>query len=162
MAQTLRIKDEDVDAPHGLSLNIDSFDYDDGFDNDDVVGGTPPPEERRNELKKEIKQEADINNPFLVRDDDMSLEETNILTNTIKKEKASVVKQPENDTRLNWMAVDNNLNQALIVPKVETEATMDLQDTNIKEEDGTVRMYWIDACEVRGVVYIFGKVPLNA
>ncbi|KAF9357147.1 DNA-directed DNA polymerase alpha catalytic subunit pol1 [Mortierella sp. NVP85] len=161
MAQTLRIKDEDVDAPRDLSLNIDSFDYDDGFD-DDVVGGTPPPEERRNELKKEIKQETDISNPFLVRDDDMSVEETNILNNTIKKEKASVVKQPENDTRLNWMAVDNSLNQALMTPKVESEATMDLQDTNIKEEDGTVRMYWIDACEVRGVVYIFGKVLQKA
>jgi hypothetical protein len=34
------------------------------------------------------------------------------------------------------------------------------QDTSILESDGSLRMYWFDAYEKNGMVYIFGKVSV--
>ncbi|KAI8347087.1 DNA polymerase family B-domain-containing protein [Mortierella sp. GBAus27b] len=56
------------------------------------------------------------------------------------------------------MSIDNDVNQVSIEPKIEIGTTINLTEADVKEENGTLRMYWIDACEVRGVVYIFGKV----
>ncbi|KAI9235463.1 MAG: DNA polymerase family B-domain-containing protein [Podila humilis] len=55
------------------------------------------------------------------------------------------------------MTVDSNLNSAAFDTK-EPEVVVDVQGSTILEENGNLRMYWIDACEVRGVVYLFGKV----
>ncbi|KAG0300532.1 DNA-directed DNA polymerase alpha catalytic subunit pol1 [Dissophora globulifera] len=163
----LKIKDEEEDIPRGLTATTttDSNDFDDEFDDYDIVSSSPPPQL---DLKQEIKQEPDFN-PFLVGDDSGSLAVKNItvkdskapmrfINDTSKKEKATVVKQPESDNRQNWMTVDNNLNQPFAEAKVEVDTLLEVQETNIKEEDGTLKMYWIDACEVRGVVYMFGKV----
>ncbi|KAF9984327.1 DNA-directed DNA polymerase alpha catalytic subunit pol1 [Modicella reniformis] len=127
------------------------------YDDFDIVENTPPPETGEEHESGEVIKESNVN-PFLVTDDYESSEVKTNMNGTITKEKATVVKQSEDDSRLNWMVVDNNLNQTFMDPKAEAETTMDAQEVNIKEEDGTLRMYWIDACEVRGVVYIFGKV----
>ncbi|KAI7829018.1 DNA polymerase family B-domain-containing protein [Gamsiella multidivaricata] len=60
------------------------------------------------------------------------------------------------------MTVDDSLNQVHAETKVETDSATDIQEASIKEEDGTLRMYWIDACEVRGIIYLFGKVLQRA
>ncbi|ORZ15507.1 DNA polymerase family B-domain-containing protein [Lobosporangium transversale] len=86
----------------------------------------------------------------------------NNINNTNVKEKATVVKQSESDNRQDWMTVNDTLNQ-YTEPKAEAnDNAADIQETNLKEEDGTLRMYWIDACEVKGVVYLFGKVLQKA
>ncbi|KAF9175853.1 DNA polymerase alpha catalytic subunit [Mortierella sp. AD011] len=175
----LKIKDEEHDEiPRNLSSQLgshnhdnDAFEdaFDDAFDDYGIVEETPQPElELKAEIKKEIKQEPDIN-PFVVDDDYSPLEVKNIavrdskvpvklFNDTSKKEKATVIKKSENENRLDWMSVESNLNQSYTETKVEDGGAIDIQEVNIKEEDGTLKMYWIDACEVRGVVYIFGKV----
>jgi DNA polymerase alpha subunit A len=60
------------------------------------------------------------------------------------------------------MNVESDLNRTFAEPKAEVDTTMDLQDASAKGEDGTLRMYWIDACEVRGTIYIFGKVTFES
>ena len=158
----LRIKDEEFDeAPRNLASRIDALDdHDDDFDSFDnfEVEFTPPPQITPR-IKQEIKQEPGFN-PFHVQEDysPLQVEPTPMKTNV--KEKATVVKQPERDNGLNWMTVDNDLNQTYAPTKAETDGLVDLKESALKEEDGTLRMYWIDACEVRGVVYLFGKVSL--
>ncbi|KAF9116488.1 DNA polymerase alpha catalytic subunit [Mortierella sp. AM989] len=170
---SLRIKDEELDEPpRNLHSRLEeSFDHDDGgFDNDfGVVEETPQPElESRTEIKQEIRQETDYN-PFKVNDDyspltvkDANVKESRepmkLVNDAIKKEKATVVKESESDSRQDWMSVESNLNQSYAEPKVENNGATDILEPSIKEEDGTLRMYWIDACEVHGIVYIFGKV----
>ncbi|KAF9209565.1 DNA-directed DNA polymerase alpha catalytic subunit pol1 [Haplosporangium sp. Z 27] len=170
---SLKIKDEEFDEPpRNLSSRLESLNQDnDTFDNvsdydfDDygIVEETPQPE-----IKKEIKQENDFN-PFQVNDDYSPLEVKNIIVKDSKvpmklvnesgkKEMATVVKKSENDSRQDWMSVESNLNQSYTDVKTEEGGVADIQEANIKEEDGTLRMYWIDACDIRGVVYIFGKV----
>ncbi|KAG0199110.1 DNA-directed DNA polymerase alpha catalytic subunit pol1 [Mortierella sp. GBA30] len=164
----LKIKDEEFDeAPSNLASRIDDFDdYHDDFDSFDV-DDAPAPIIAPKDIKREIKQEPDYN-PFQVQDDHVSLEvkpiiirdtkaPMKIVNDSSKKEKATVVKQSETDNRQNWMTVNNNLNQ-FATTKTESESFSDVQESSLKEEDGTLRMYWIDACEVRGVVYLFGKV----
>ncbi|KAI8601789.1 DNA polymerase family B-domain-containing protein [Dissophora ornata] len=165
----LKIKDEEFDdIPRNLASEFDSFDQDDNFDDYGVVEDSPPPEI----VKKEIKQEHEYN-PFLVDDDSAPLAVKGITAkdskapmklanDTSSKEKATVVKQSESENRQNWMTVDNNLNQTYTEAKTEADSVIDIQEANIKEEDGVMRMYWIDACEVRGVVYLFGKVLQRA
>lgn len=164
----LKIKDEEFDeAPRNLASRIDALDdHDDDFDSFDnfEVEFTPPPAPITSKIKQEIKQEPGFN-PFMVQDNYTSLQvEPHVVKATPEpmmlsaKEKATVVKQPERDTGLNWMTVDNDLNQTYAPTKAETDGLVDLKESNLKEEDGTLRMYWIDACEVRGVVYLFGKV----
>ncbi|KAI1317643.1 DNA-directed DNA polymerase alpha catalytic subunit pol1 [Mortierella claussenii] len=180
----LKIKDEEFDeAPRNFASQINETfdDFNDGFDDYDIVEETPEPQmELKHAIKKDIKQEPD-HNPFLsnyningdgsnsskhaedghsaatVKDMDI-MPSTRLINDPSRKEKATVVKQPESDTRQNWLAVDNDLNQSYTDTKVEGDTATDVHDVNIKEEDGTLRMYWIDACEVRGVVYLFGKV----
>ncbi|KAF9155077.1 DNA-directed DNA polymerase alpha catalytic subunit pol1 [Linnemannia schmuckeri] len=166
----LKIKDEEVDEPpRNLASKVQETDYD-GFDDSYDLGDSSWAEvEVKKEANPIIKTEPEDNNPFQVDEDDYSppaVKEISIkgskapmtlVNDSSKKEKATVVKQPEKDNRQNWMTVDNNFNQSTSETKVEPETAMDVQESNIKEEDGTLRMYWIDACEVRGVVYLFGK-----
>ncbi|KAF9933576.1 DNA-directed DNA polymerase alpha catalytic subunit pol1 [Mortierella alpina] len=164
----LKIKDEEFDeAPRNIASRMAALDDDnddfDSFDNFEVEF-TPPPTQITSRVKQEIKQEPDFN-PFLVQGDYTSLQvEPTVVKDTmapmtsIVKEKATVVKQPERDNGLNWMTVDNDLNQTYAPVKADADGHADLKESNLKMEDGTLRMYWIDACEVRGVVYLFGKV----
>lgn len=168
----LKIKDEEYDeAPRNLSARLDDF-QDNDFD-DFQPDFSPAPEP---EIKKEIKQEDtrnhSSNNPFEVEDDDEpsamlavkpilakdSKMPMKLVNDKSKKEIATVVKKSESDNNQNWMTVDSNLNQTYAETKTESDIPVDLQESNIKEEDGTLRMYWLDACEVKGVVYLFGKV----
>ncbi|KAG0267938.1 DNA-directed DNA polymerase alpha catalytic subunit pol1 [Linnemannia exigua] len=168
----LKIKDEEVDeTPRNLAAKIQEPEYDDFDDSYDLGDSSWAEADVKKEVTPFIKSEPkEDTNPFQVEDDDFSplvVKEINVkgsrapmtlVNDSSKKEKATVVKQPERDNRQNWMTVDSNLNQSTSEPKVEPDTVMDVQDSNIKEEDGTLRMYWIDACEVRGVVYLFGKV----
>ncbi|KAH7045436.1 DNA polymerase family B-domain-containing protein [Linnemannia elongata] len=171
----LKIKDEDVDEhPRNLASKVQETDYDDFDDGYDLDDSSWTETEVKKEVQKDvnpiIKTEPEDNNPFQVDEDDYSppaMKESNIksfkvpmtlVNDSSKKEKATVVKQPDSDSRQNWMTVDNNLNQSTSEVKVETDMAVDVHDSNIKEDDGTLRMYWIDACEIRGVVYLFGKV----
>jgi len=171
----LKIKDEEVDeTPRNLTSRIpdpvfDNFDDDDSYDLGDSSWAETEIKQE-DEFNPFIKSEPKDKNPFQVDEDDYSplavkevsakgLKTPMVLVNdSSKKETATVVKQPERDGRQNWMAVDSKLNQSSTETKVEPDTVMDVQESSIKEEDGTLRMYWIDACEVRGVVYLFGKV----
>ncbi|KAG9067392.1 DNA-directed DNA polymerase alpha catalytic subunit pol1 [Linnemannia hyalina] len=171
----LKIKDEEVDEPpQNLASKVQETDYDDFGDSYDLEDSSWADTEVKKEVQKDvnpiIKTEPKDNNPFQVDEDDYSppvMKEINIkgfkapmslVNDSSKKEKATVVKQPDSDSRQNWMTVDNDLNQSTSETKVEPDMAVDVHDSNIKEEDGTLRMYWIDACEIRGVVYLFGKV----
>ncbi|KAF9100336.1 DNA-directed DNA polymerase alpha catalytic subunit pol1 [Mortierella sp. GBA35] len=167
----LKIKDEEIDeSPRNLTSRIQDTvdnDFEDSYDVDDSAWEEI---EVKKEPETKIKPEPEDKNPFQVDEDDYSpliVKEINVkgsrtpmalVNDSSKKEKATVVKQPEKDSRQNWMTVDSNLNQSSSETKVERDTVIDVQESNIKEEDGTLRMYWIDACEVRGVVYLFGKV----
>jgi DNA polymerase alpha subunit A len=152
-----------------LAARVQETEYDDFDDSYDLGDSSWAETEIKQEVKPIIKIEPEDSNPFQVDEDDYSpltVKEINVkgskapmalVNDSSKKEKATVVKQPERDSRQNWMAVDNNLNQSSET-KMEPDTILDVQESNIKEEDGTLRMYWIDACEVRGVVYLFGKV----
>ena len=162
------------EPPRNLASKVQETDYDDFDDSYDLDDSSWAETEVKKEVHKDItpiiKPEPEDNNPFQVDDDDYSppaMKEINIkgfkapmtlVNDSSKKEKATVVKQPDSDSRQNWMTVDNNLNQSTSETKVEPDMAVDIHDSNIKEEDGTLRMYWIDACEIRGVVYLFGKV----
>ncbi|KAF9422052.1 DNA-directed DNA polymerase alpha catalytic subunit pol1 [Podila epigama] len=163
-----KIKDEVDDSfPRNLSASLDDFpdnaldDFGTGFDDSD----------QETYIKQDIIKKP-IRNPFQVDDDDdevanhQPVKEEHVssvgapltaINNTIKQEKATVVKKSEVEDRQSWMTVDSKLNSAAYDSK-EPELVMDVQESSIKEEDGTLRMYWIDACEHRGTVYLFGKV----
>ncbi|GJJ73079.1 DNA polymerase alpha subunit A [Entomortierella parvispora] len=162
----LKIKDEEYDeVPRNLSARLDDFQDHDFDDFQPDFSPTPVPE-----IKQEIKKEDESTSPFDVDEDEPSMlaikpimaKDTKmpmkLVNDTSKKEVATVVKKSENDNNQYWMTVDSNLNQAYAEPKTENDVLTDMQESNIKEEDGTLKMYWLDACEVKGVVYLFGKV----
>ncbi|KAG0346298.1 DNA polymerase alpha catalytic subunit [Podila humilis] len=164
---TFRIKDEVLDdRPTNLAGSLDDFPQDTNFDDfGDDFGAS---DDEALQTKQEIKKEP-MRNPFLVDDQDDALEVREVNTivartpkkyvnSTSKQEKATVVKKSEQENRQNWMTVDSDLNITATYDSKEPEVSMDVQELNILEDDGTLRMYWTDACEVRGVVYIFGKV----
>ncbi|KAG0046869.1 DNA-directed DNA polymerase alpha catalytic subunit pol1 [Gryganskiella cystojenkinii] len=174
----LKIKDEEHDeVPRNLSSRLDDF-HDNDFDDFQPDYSPAPEPEIKKEFKKEdINDHLNRNSPFQVseneEDDDADEPATlavkpimaknsklpmQLVNDTSKKEVATVVKKSETDDNQNWMTVDDNLNQTYAETKTETDSPTDVQESNIKEEDGTLRMYWLDACEVRGVVYLFGKV----
>ncbi|KAF9908957.1 DNA-directed DNA polymerase alpha catalytic subunit pol1 [Linnemannia zychae] len=169
----LNINDDEVDeAPRKLASKIQESQYDDFDDNYDLGDSSWA----ETDIKKEVidpiikNEPEEDSNPFQVEDSDYSplaVKEINVkgpsapmklVNDSSKKQKATVVREPERDSRQNWMTMDSNLNQSTAEIKTEPDTAVDVQDSNIKEEDGTLRMYWIDACEVRGVVYLFGKV----
>ncbi|KAF9187397.1 DNA-directed DNA polymerase alpha catalytic subunit pol1 [Haplosporangium sp. Z 767] len=170
----MKIKDEaDDDIPRSFASRFNDIDTSNDFD-PYTIEDTPAPEmgDEIKEIKTTIKKEWD-GNPFHVEEPTTSLAVKDItvmesktpmklVNDTSKKEKATVVKESEKNTRQNWMTVDSNLNQSFTPAKVETESLIDVQESTLKEEDGTLRMYWIDACEVKGVVYLFGKVLQRA
>lgn len=162
-----KIKDEILDdGPSNLSATLnDDFPDDVHFDDFNDFGGA---DLEATNIKQEIKKEP-LRNPFLEDDHDTTLEvrEINIkdartphqyVNDTSKQEKATVVKKSEHENRQSWMTVDNNLNSAAFDTKEPEVVVIDVQGSTILEENGNLRMYWIDACEVRGVVYLFGKV----
>lgn len=162
----LKIKDEEYDeAPKNLSDRLDDFQDHDFDDFQPDFSPTPGPE-----IKKEIKNEDHSPSSFDVDDDEPSMLAVKpimakgskmpmkFVNDTSKKEVATVVKKSENDNNQNWMTVDSNLNQVYAEAKTENDVLTDMQESNLKEENGSLRMYWLDACEVKGVVYLFGKV----
>lgn len=157
------------EPPRHLASKVQETEFDDFDDSYDLGDSSWAETEIKREDKSIVKTEPEDSNPFQVDGDDYSpliVKDINVkgskapmalVNDSSRKEKATVVKQPERDSRQNWMTVDSNLNQSSET-KVEPDTNSDVQESNIKEEDGTLRMYWIDACEVRGVVYLFGKV----
>ncbi|KAF9212423.1 DNA polymerase alpha catalytic subunit [Podila verticillata] len=162
-----KIKDEILDdGPSNLSATLDD-DFPDDTYFDDINNDFGGSDLEATNIKQEIKKEP-LRNPFLEDDHDTTLQvrEINIkdartphqyVNDTSKQEKATVVKKSEHENRQSWMTVDSNLNSAAFDTK-EPEVVVDVQGSTILEENGNLRMYWIDACEVRGVVYLFGKV----
>lgn len=160
-----KIKDEILDdGPSNLSATLDDFPDDSHFDDFNNDFGESDVEITN--IKQEIKKEP--RNPFQEDDHDTILQvrEINIkdaraphqyVNDSSKQEKATVVKKSEHENRQSWMTVESNLNSAAFDTK-EPEVVVDAQGSTILEENGNMRMYWIDACEVRGVVYLFGKV----
>ncbi|KAF9429224.1 DNA-directed DNA polymerase alpha catalytic subunit pol1, partial [Entomortierella beljakovae] len=147
-----------------FAAEIESFDYEDdgfdagfdaGFDDFSVVKETPQPEEFI-DLKQEFKQEDDDFNPFKVKEEHTPLSIRDVIP-IKKEEKATVIKQSESENRQDWMTVEAGLNNTFVETKNEIDISSDFQEGNIKEEDGTLRMYWIDACDIGGIVYLFGK-----
>ncbi|KAF9302281.1 DNA-directed DNA polymerase alpha catalytic subunit pol1 [Mortierella antarctica] len=164
-----KIKDEILDdGPSNLSATLDDFPDDSHFDDFNNDFGESDVEITN--IKQEIKKEP--RNPFQEDDHDTILQvrEINIkdaraphkyVNDSSKQEKATVVKKSEHENRQSWMTVESNLNSAAFDTK-EPEVVVDVQGSTILEENGSMRMYWIDACEVRGVVYLFGKVLQKA
>ncbi|KAF9923095.1 DNA polymerase alpha catalytic subunit [Linnemannia zychae] len=168
----LKIKDEELEErPRNVASKIQDTEYDDfndSYDLDDSSWVETETMVKKESVNPIIKREPEDDNPFQVSKDDytpLSVKDIKssrapmtLVNDTSRKEKATVVKQSESDTRQNWMTVDSKLNQSTSEIKVEADTAMDVEESNVKEENGTLRMYWIDACEVRGIVYLFGKV----
>ncbi|KAG0269216.1 DNA polymerase alpha catalytic subunit [Actinomortierella ambigua] len=169
-ANVLKIKDEPrtIDPPN---FEDDGFDdtYDNDFGQDDFVEVKEevvlPTIKARPEIK--VKQEPHETNPFQDKSSaaisGQGASSTPKLFRDIQeiktkevKEKATVIKEETND-RKDWLAVNNELESAPVIA-VDTNAVQEVDLASCAEPDGTLRMYWIDACDVRGVVYVFGKV----
>ncbi|KAI8907620.1 DNA polymerase family B-domain-containing protein [Powellomyces hirtus] len=74
---------------------------------------------------------------------------------------STVVNAPETAGCRGWMAIKDTVK----VHNIEhSQATQDFTQSktagslNVMEEDGSLRMFWFDATEMNGVVYLFGKV----
>ncbi|KAG0237721.1 DNA-directed DNA polymerase alpha catalytic subunit pol1 [Actinomortierella wolfii] len=170
-ADVLKIKDEPKDERPALKDDTfdDEFDYDLGQDDyaevqeeieQPVVMTKPKP-------GITIKQEPRDINPF--KDSTPSGTSNQGASTSTKlfktmqdiktkevKEKATVIKEEVND-RKDWMDVNDELESAPVVA-VDANAVQEIDLASCVEPDGSLRMYWIDACDVRGVVYVFGKV----
>ncbi|KAJ3125693.1 DNA-directed DNA polymerase alpha catalytic subunit pol1 [Nowakowskiella sp. JEL0407] len=68
---------------------------------------------------------------------------------------ATVVKAPTTANCEDWSQVkdrvSSNVNQSAVISR-------NFQFNDSLEPDGSLRMFWIDACEVNGGLYLFGKV----
>ncbi|KAJ3182355.1 DNA-directed DNA polymerase alpha catalytic subunit pol1 [Geranomyces variabilis] len=78
---------------------------------------------------------------------------------------STVVAAPDNANCQGWMAMKDTVK----VSNFEPQPTQDLGarsvtsgSSDVLEADGSLRMFWFDATEVDGVVYLFGKVENKA
>ncbi|KAI8588729.1 DNA polymerase family B-domain-containing protein [Geranomyces variabilis] len=77
---------------------------------------------------------------------------------------STVVAAPDNANCQGWMAMKDTVK----VSNFEPQPTQDLgargvtASFDVLEADGSLRMFWFDATEVDGVVYLFGKVENKA
>lgn len=71
---------------------------------------------------------------------------------------ATVISAPQNTDCQGWKSMQDtisvsNMNQAPVAPNVDSAIGAD-----VLNEDGSMYMFWIDAFERNGVIYLFGKV----
>ncbi|KAJ3337924.1 DNA-directed DNA polymerase alpha catalytic subunit pol1 [Gonapodya sp. JEL0774] len=83
--------------------------------------------------------------------------------------RATVVSAPENSNAAGWQTVVASMEGATTSSDADAglgsgnvSSTSPVSSANVLESDGSLRLYWMDAHERSGVVYVFGKVKDKA
>lgn len=78
---------------------------------------------------------------------------------TGQKQKSTVASTSDSAHAQNWKSVQQTIHTTA-APSFEasTVSPSNISPTDILEPDGSLRIYWFDASENKGIVYLFGKV----
>ena len=73
---------------------------------------------------------------------------------TVKPATTDHSQDPRYDTCRDWTSVKQNINKDRLVDEIPVSSS----SYDCFDDEGSLRLFWIDACENNGIVYLFGKV----